>query len=469
MQITSLPAPLHYRVASPYTAVKFKNSRCFFWDPVILSWSTEGCTVIRQLIEQPFIECECNHLTSFATEAISDSRYAFGISMSVLSALVILVVICVSIAHFIYYTKMQLITHLILNLMVSILLTELITLLNSILSPIANLAICSALGVFTHYLILVTFFWALLIFIATLLVMHTGSSGYELLQLVMYVVFGWAIPIFVIIGTILISIYGGGLSWFDIYGDVHGNGDLCLIPNHTINIISIIVPIVVCIILSLLCIILQFVLNKHKSKGKDLNLDDIYFTSKNIYEIIKLSCLFLIMTVVWVLAAFHIKFGDLFLLVLVLVAQLVLAVYIFVVYFIIVIYIFYQSKKKLYYLEGDIADLSASLAPPIQENNAMALTYPLPPSNIIEDKIYSNYSIREASSIAGDSISPLDPIIRESLMTHMTDPTMEDLLKTLRAGDHDPSLLQPIFDSSSDAPVEEIYAKRRISIKDTPL
>ena len=126
--------------------MKYKNSQCVFWDPITSSWSSEGCVITHQLIEQPFIECRCNHLTNFAADATADSRYSFGVAMSVACAIVILSVLFSIAIHFCYYTKFQLITHLIMNLLVSLLFSEITFLLAAILSPIADVAGCAAIG-----------------------------------------------------------------------------------------------------------------------------------------------------------------------------------------------------------------------------------------------------------------------------------------------------------------------------------
>ncbi|KAI6651563.1 G protein coupled receptor 98-like protein isoform X1 [Oopsacas minuta] len=463
-EITSIPSPLTYRVVSPGQVVKFKNSQCIFWDPIRSRWSSEGCSITRQLIEQPFIECQCNHLTNFAADAAADNRYSFGVAMAVACGIVVLAVLFSIVTHFVYYTKFQLVTHLIMNLLISLLLCEVTFLLASLLSPIANEAGCAAIGAILHYFSLVTFLWCLLIVLAVILVVYFGTLAFEHLQLVLYAFFGWLAPAIVILLCIFIVRYGLAFEWAQVYGDVYGNGDLCFIPNFTVNMVTAVAPIFIFFFLSIGGVIILFLMTS-TSSNEDLKYDDIYFTSKNTREVFKLLILLIVIGLAWLFSAIHLIVGQLYVLILAILAQIVLAAYIIVVYGIMVIYIFVVARKKSYYPQEDPNDINTSISPvsPMKVDVPLALG----PPSYLEDKIYVNPSIPDASSILEGSYPPSD-IARSSAM-YTEDPEIDDLLYTLKVGDTDQDSYFQNGDTRSEPSVQEVFNKRRISIADTHL
>ena len=435
-----------------------------FWDSITSRWSREGCEISNQLIEQPFVECRCTHLTNFAADASADSRYSFGVAMSVACAVVILCVLFSLTVHFCYYTKSQLITHLIINLLVALLLSEITFLLASLLSPIADVAGCAAIGAILHYFMLVLFLWCFLIVTSLIFVIYFGAGAYEHLQLVLYTFFGWLTPGIVVLLTLLIVRFVQGHEWAEVYGDVHGNGDLCFIPLLSVSIVTAVVPIVGMLTLSMFGFSLLFLLTG-TSSNEDLKYDDIYFTSKNTREVIKLLVLFIVIGLAWIFSAIHLIAGQLYLLIIAMLAQLALAVYIAVVYGGNVIYIFVLARRKSYYPQEDVNEMNASLSPVSPMN--VDVSHALGPPSYMEDKIYANPSIPDASSIFEGSYPPSE-VPRSSAM-YTEDPEIDDLLYTLKVVDPDQESYFQNGDSRSETSAPEVFSKRRISIADTHL
>ena len=386
--------------------------------------------------------------------------------MAVLSGLVIFAIVFSLIVHLLYYTKFQLITHLIMNLLLVLLLCEVSFLLASVLSPTANVSGCVALGVALHYFTLVAFLWCLLIVMAIILVVYYGALAYEYVQLLLYALFGWLAPGIVILLTFFVFHYGIGFELSQVYGDVYGNGDLCFLPNFVVNIITNVAPISVCFLLSLFGIILLFLMTG-MSNSQDLKYDNIYFTSKNTTEVIKLLGLLIVIGADWILCAIHLLFGQHYTLAFSLVAQLVLALYIAVVYGGFVIYIFLSARRKSYYPQEDINDINAPL-PPVAPMSFEVPHVPSPAS-LLEEKIYTNPSIPEASSIPDSSYPPSDVVRDSAMLSVSADPEIEDLIYTIKAGDLDQDSYFQNGSSNSDPSVQEVFTKRRISIADTHL
>ena len=384
--------------------------------------------------------------------------------MSVACDIVILSVLFSIAIHFCYYTKFQLITHLIMNLLVSLLFSEIIFLLAAVLSPIADLAGCAAIGAILHYCILVTFLLCFLVVTALILVIYFGALAFEHLQLLLYAFFGWLTPGIVILLNLFIVRYGLAFEWSQVYGDVYGNGDLCFIPNFTVDIITAVLPVVVLFSLSIIGIALLFLMTG-TSNNEDLKYDDIYFTSKNNREVFKLLFLFIVIGLTWLFSAIHLIAGQLYLLIIAIIAQIALAAYIVVMYGVNVIYIFIVARKKSYYPQEDVTDMNTSIAPVSPMN--VDVSHAIGPPSYMEDKIYANPSIPDASSVFDGSYPPSE-VARSSGM-YTEDPEIEDLLYTLKVGDPDQDSYFQNGDTRSEPSVQEVYSKRRISIADTHL
>ena len=453
-----------YRVVSTGQLVKFKNSQCIFWDPITSSWSSEGCSITNQLIEQSFIECQCYHLSNFAADATADGRYSFGIAMAVACGVVVLALLFSIATHIVYYAKFQLVTHLIMNLLISLLLNQITFLLASILSPIANEAGCAAIGALLHYFTLVTFLWCLLIVTAVILVVYFGTLAFEHLQLVLYAFFGWLAPAIIVLLCIFVVRFGLGLEWTQVYGDVYGNGDLCFIPNFTVDMVTAVAPILACFFLSMIGIVLLFLMTS-TSSNEDLKYDDIYFTSNNSREVFKLLLLLILIGLAWAFSAIHLIVGQHYTLAMAVIAQIVLAFYILVVYSIFVIYIFVAARKKSYYPQEDPNEIKTAISPVSPMN--VDVPHAQGPPSYLEDKIYVNPSIPDASSIMEGSYPPSD-IARSSAM-YTEDPEIDDLLYTLKVGEPDQDSYFQNGDTRSDPSIQEVFTKRRISIADTHL
>ena len=384
--------------------------------------------------------------------------------MSVACAIVILSVLFSVTVHLCYYTKFQLITYLIINLLIALLLTETTFLVASLISPIADEASCAAIGAILHYFLLVTFLWCFLIAMSLIFVIYFGAVAYEHLQLVLYAFFGWLTPGIVVLLTLLIVRFVQGHEWAQVYGDVHANGDLCFIPLLSVSIVTTVIPIVGMLSLSIVGICLLFLLTG-TSTNEDLKYDDIYFTSQNTREIFKLLLLFLLIGLVWLFSAIHLIAGPLYLLIAAMLAQVALAVYIVVVYGVSVVYIFIVARRKSYYPQEDVNEMNVSLSPVSPMN--VDVSQALGPPSYMEDKIYANPSIPDASSVVEGSYPPSE-LARSSAM-YTEDPEIDDLMYTLKVGDGDQDSYFQNGDTRSEGSVAEVFSKRRISIADTHL
>ena len=131
------------------------------------------------------------------------------------------------------------------------------------------------------------------------------------------------------------------------------------------------------------------------SNNEDLKYDDIYFTSKNNREVFKLLFLFIVIDLTWLFSAIHLIAGQLYLLIIAIIAQIALAAYIVVVYCVNVIYIFVVARKKSYYPQEDVTDMNTSIAPVSPMN--VDVSHAMGPPSYMEDKIYANSSIPDAS------------------------------------------------------------------------
>ena len=165
-------ATMTFELAVDLAVSSKPTTTCAWWDEERQRWSNAGCTYLGRSFDNTAVECQCNHLTSFAihTDANSDYRTeSNGLTEKEHHSLSMFVYVCVSISIVclltviaVYATVRSLRSQtktILLNLC-SIYVLALVLFLASALGDFEG-GICIGIGASLHFALLSTFFWML--------------------------------------------------------------------------------------------------------------------------------------------------------------------------------------------------------------------------------------------------------------------------------------------------------------------
>ncbi|KAJ8278162.1 hypothetical protein GJAV_G00084580 [Gymnothorax javanicus] len=215
---------------------------CVFWDfnqnDGLGGWSSEGCSVQNSTDSETI--CSCNHLTSFAVlldlsrEGITDRLHAIiQTFITFIGCGISAIFLSITLLTYLFFEKLRrdIPSKILMQLCTALLLLNLTFLLDSWLALYTEaVGLCISTAFFLHYFLLVSFTWmgleAFHMYLAIVKVFNTYMSRYML----KFSLFGWGVPLIVVIIVIAINKDNYGLLSYGKYDD--GSSDeFCWIRN----------------------------------------------------------------------------------------------------------------------------------------------------------------------------------------------------------------------------------------------
>ncbi|CAB4024627.1 adhesion G- coupled receptor D1-like isoform X2, partial [Paramuricea clavata] len=184
-------------------------------------WSTTGMTVGS--IEEEYIECLTNHLSSFTMvvlELSESDNVALKFITYIGSGLSLAGLFITCVVYIVLYKDLQILTtsrHLVhLNLQIALGLTQLVFLAGG--SATSNEIICKVIAILVHYFSLAGFTWILLEVVMLYLKLIAVYDG-EFVRMKNFLLFGWGFPL------LLVGLFAG------VNIDAYGNEQWCWLSN----------------------------------------------------------------------------------------------------------------------------------------------------------------------------------------------------------------------------------------------
>lgn len=331
---------------------------------------------------------------------------------------------------------------------------------------------CSVLAVFIHYFFLCQFS---LMFIEgwNLWRVFVLNDEHTDRKLVMFCGVGWGMPVVLIVIYILVTQLGLNWEFTVAYADVHSNGDMCFIPNAYAALASVVGPVLL-LLTGVALIFTQAYLVTPQWK----HYDDIFRGHYNIKEIRWVIGLFILITLAWLFAGFHLAYGYDWLLILFVITDGILALYVLIWYCLMRNQLRGVFKRSFAF---------PSMSPPIELREDLFRDSPGSPQQSIASLKRSG--MRNSPDEPADwddldygatpkgsrkmfvNLDDTESLGRVNEMYEDDDDTQDfdDLIFALKTGGH----FEPTLDEEKDLDLgdqgDEQYAMRRISIADTHL
>ncbi|KAG5850356.1 uncharacterized protein adgrg2a isoform X2 [Anguilla anguilla] len=215
---------------------------CVFWDlnrnERSGGWSSDGCTVENMTDEETI--CSCNHLTSFAVlldlsrEGITDRLQAIiQTFITFIGCGISAIFLSITVLTYLAFEKLRrdIPSKILIQLCTALLLLNLTFLLDSWLALYSDaMGLCISTAFFLHYFLLVSFTWmgleAFHMYLAIVKVFNSYMSRYML----KFSLFGWGVPLIVVIVVIAINKDNYGLISYGKYTD-GSTDEFCWIKN----------------------------------------------------------------------------------------------------------------------------------------------------------------------------------------------------------------------------------------------
>ncbi|KAJ8279314.1 hypothetical protein COCON_G00063800 [Conger conger] len=215
---------------------------CVFWDHNLNEgsggWSSDGCTVQNTTEEET--TCSCNHLTSFAVlldisrEGITDRLQAtIQTFITFIGCGISAIFLSITLLTYLGFEKLRrdIPSKILIQLCTALLFLNLTFLLDSWLALYPDaVGLCISTAFFLHYFLLVSFTWmgleAFHMYLAIVKVFNSYMSRYML----KFSLFGWGVPLMVVIIVIAISKDNYGLISYGKYTD-GSTDEFCWIRN----------------------------------------------------------------------------------------------------------------------------------------------------------------------------------------------------------------------------------------------
>lgn len=148
---------------------------------------------------------------------------------------------------------------------------------------------------------------------------------------VLFFMLGWGLPLGIVavfyVVTFILYKYQYGMPVDFIYGDVNNNGQMCFITNSYSALGGVIAP----VLLILLFVAVVFV-KAFQVTPQWQAYDDIYRGRYNINEIRTLLCFWFVITVTWLWGGLHLAYGQLWMLVMFCIFNIIQALLVIVLY-----------------------------------------------------------------------------------------------------------------------------------------
>ncbi|XP_041376199.1 adhesion G-protein coupled receptor V1-like [Gigantopelta aegis] len=323
-----IDTPIMFRIHSPDRRVATRRAQCVYFDMAIKQWvgPEKICQVTNnlELGTDDFVDCSCNHMTSYAIVAKTSEVGLVGYTLWFYIACFICIgcMFVTILVHHACVTRATISACLIMHMCFAAMATQVCLVVAAYLSPSEILVYnntddnyrCIVMGIFMHYFFLTQFTW-----IVTqsynfwkLLVMNDEHTDRKY---VIFFVLGWGLPL-LLVAVFYAIVYNVYKFVYDlpvafIYGDVNNNSEMCFITNAYSVLGGIIIPVLLMLTVTGVIFVKAFQILPGWQA-----YDDIYRGRYN-YNEVRLTLLFwLVIILTWLWGGLHMVYGQLWMLIL---------------------------------------------------------------------------------------------------------------------------------------------------------
>ncbi|XP_071965307.1 adhesion G-protein coupled receptor V1-like isoform X2 [Antedon mediterranea] len=335
-EFSNLLNPVTYRVYTEDARVTPLGAECVIFNGPSERWLSTFCEAKR--IETGYVECECDHLSAFAVLAETDDLVGYNTYIYISCFITIVCLLMALLAHHVCSVHTMFAAKLLMHLIFAIMATEIVFVVSAYISNNVSSESCAALGAILHYFFLSQFIWMLVQSINLWKILVLNDEHTDRFY-VLFFVLGWGTPAVAIVAYIIIT-----YSIFDwpfhqdsllinltnpevIYGDVHGNGDICFMPSVNAMLASVVGPVVLCI-MAVMTVFIQAYLVKPQWK----RYDDVYMGSYNTTEVRLLLIFWMLLILTWLFGGLHMYYSKQWMLVLLVLFNLIMGLFVFLIY-----------------------------------------------------------------------------------------------------------------------------------------
>ncbi|XP_061172919.1 adhesion G-protein coupled receptor V1-like [Saccostrea echinata] len=337
--------PARFLIHTPDRRIAARTAQCVYFDTSVKEWvSPRGVCSVNNNLEDgqdDFVDCSCKHLTHYAVKAsaIDPGLAGYPTAFYVVTFICMLAMLLAIIVHHVFSTIYAMFSaSLLMHMLFACFATQLCYIVAAFTSPTEILVStldqdnyrCIVMGLFLHYFFLAQFTW---IFSQTLnfwkiLVMNDEHTDRKY---VLFFMLGWGLPLAIVavfyVVTFIVYKYQYGMPVDFIYGDVNNNGQMCFLTNSYAALGGVIAP----VLLILLFVAVVFV-KAFQVTPQWQAYDDIYRGRYNINEIRTLLCFWFVITITWLWGGLHMAYGQLWMLVMFCIFNIVQALLVIVLY-----------------------------------------------------------------------------------------------------------------------------------------
>ncbi|XP_030832667.1 adhesion G-protein coupled receptor V1 isoform X3 [Strongylocentrotus purpuratus] len=330
---TNLLTPVRYRIYTGDSRVTPLGATCILYNGPSRQWLTSFCNVVSD--NRDFVECSCNHLSEYAAQAETDNLIGYNEYVYASCFICIGGMFLALVAHYFCAVQCMFAAKLLLHCCFSCFALQIVFVISAYISSWVGVQGCSALGVVMHFFFLSQFTWMLIQSVNFWKVFILNDEHTERFY-VLFFVLGWALPVLVIVVYVVVAYAGLGWDFFQdetsgtlqaIYGDVHGNGDICFMPNGYAALATAMAPAALCMI-GVFVVVIQ----AYQVKPQWKRYDDVYMGSYNTTEYKLMLVFWLIIAFTWLWGGLHMAYSQLWQLILFCVFNILQGLYAFFFY-----------------------------------------------------------------------------------------------------------------------------------------
>ncbi|XP_035665839.1 adhesion G-protein coupled receptor V1-like [Branchiostoma floridae] len=316
--------PVKYLIHTIDQRITPEGASCVTWNPTSSTWQTTGCRVLND--QSNYVECACTHMSDYAAQAKTDNLAGYTNYVYAACFITIIGMALTILAHHLCNMYSMFSYKLHMHLAFACMATQIAFTVGAYISSTLDQGSCAALGIVLHYFFLAQFTWMFIqaINFYRILVMNDEHTENKYM---LFFVLGWGLPVLVV-GVFIIVVFA---VWqWDIttlYGDVHGNGDMCLIPNGYAALAGVVGPALLCLV-----VVIGVCFQAYQVTQQWKMYDDIYRGRYNANEVPLILFMYLFVVLTWVFGGLHLAYGYLWLLVIFCIFNVLQGVYMLVVY-----------------------------------------------------------------------------------------------------------------------------------------
>nr|CAB3264082.1 mucin-5AC [Phallusia mammillata] len=325
--IHTLTSPVKYRVYTKDLRISPKGAECVLWNEASSRWLLDPrdlCQVVDD--DSNFVECECRHMSVYAARGPTDNLAGYNEATYAACFIAMVGSLLTVLGHHLCSKKSTFAAKLMMHMYFACAMTQLMFVIGALTSNQLSEESCAALAIFLHYFWLAQFTWIFMQSINILQVLAFNNENTDRLY-ILHFTLGWGIPSIVILLYVIIMYALGSKSLFHSYGDVHQNGDMCMIMNIYGVLLGAVTPAALCLVVT---IAVGVVLYQRDVGWKQF--DDLFRGRYNSVEIPLLFLSFFLIAFTWLWGGIHLAFGHMWALVLFIVSNFIQGFYFLIAY-----------------------------------------------------------------------------------------------------------------------------------------